>query len=103
MSLAVLIPIAVATGVISVFLLGQIFRAHRRRVQTGMEAMMRQCAVAQEKFVPDQSGFHGQVFVRGELWNAHCADPVGDGQDLVVTGRDGLVLTVIPRNALVED
>jgi membrane-bound ClpP family serine protease len=32
--------------------------------------------------------------VRGELWNAVSEEPVGEGETVVVTGMEGLVLKV---------
>jgi membrane-bound serine protease (ClpP class) len=93
-SLGVLIPIAVASGLITVFLLSCIVRAHRHRVQTGGEALVDQTALARGKFVPDSQGFRGQVFVHGEIWQARSNLPVQDGQEVHIHGRDGLTLNV---------
>jgi membrane-bound serine protease (ClpP class) len=93
-SLGVVVPIAVATGLITVFLLSCIVRAHRHQVQTGGEALVDQTAVARGKFVPDSQGFRGQVFVHGEIWQARSASPVGEGQAVHICARDGLTLEV---------
>ena len=93
-SLSVLVPVAVATGLITVFLLSRIVKSQRGRVQTGGEALLGREAVAQEKFLPDSTGFHGQVFVHGELWRAHSATPVSSGQAVRIKGREGLTLEV---------
>jgi membrane-bound serine protease (ClpP class) len=93
-SLSVLVPVAVATGLITVFLLSCIVKAHRCRVQTGGEALLNQEAVARENFVPDSKGFHGPVFLHGEMWRARSATPVSVGQAVRITAREGLTLTV---------
>ncbi len=38
----------------------------------------------------------GLIRVHGELWQARCDQPVQRGQQLRVTGRDGLILVVQP-------
>lgn len=93
-SLGVLVPVAVATGVITVFLLSCIVRAHRQRVQTGSEALVDRQAVARGKFAPDGNGFHGQVFVHGEIWQARSTLPVSDGQIVRIRAREGLTLEI---------
>jgi membrane-bound serine protease (ClpP class) len=93
-SLGVLVPVAVATGVITVFLLSCIVRAHRQRVQTGGEALVDRQAVARGKFAPDSNGFHGQVFVHGEIWQARSTLPVSDGQIVRIKAREGLTLEI---------
>jgi membrane-bound serine protease (ClpP class) len=93
-SLGVLVPVAVATGVITVFLLSCIVRAHRQRVHTGSEALVDRQAVARGKFAPDSNGFHGQVFVHGEIWQARSTLPVSDGQIVRIRAREGLTLKI---------
>ena len=99
-SLGLLIPLAVATGLITVFLLSRIIRAQRTPVLTGGEALLEREAVATEDFVPDASGFRGQVFVRGELWQARSATPIGAGAVVQVAKRDGLNLVVTAKETL---
>jgi membrane-bound serine protease (ClpP class) len=93
-SLSVIVPVAVATGLITVLLLSRIVKAYRGPVQTGGEALLNREAVAQETFLPDNAGFHGQVFIHGELWRAHSATPVSSGQAVRIKGREGLTLEV---------
>ena len=40
----------------------------------------------------------GRVRVKGELWNARSLRPLKQGESARVTGMDGLVLLVEPRN-----
>jgi membrane-bound serine protease (ClpP class) len=93
-SLGVLIPLAVSTGLIVVFLLGRVVQVHRGRVLTGGEALVRQTAVAREKFTHSPDGYHGQVLVHGERWRARSRLPVADHQAVTITARDGLTLEV---------
>ena len=41
----------------------------------------------------------GRVFIEGELWNAVSDVPVETGQDVEVTGLDGLTLKVKPKKS----
>jgi membrane protein implicated in regulation of membrane protease activity len=43
---------------------------------------------------PIPAGGTGRVSARGELWTARCAEAVAAGEAVVVSGLDGLVLTV---------
>jgi membrane-bound serine protease (ClpP class) len=82
-------------GIAALTLLGTIWLAMRSRVRpvvTGVEQMMSHLDVtALENFEHE-----GQVFVRGERWQAHSKTPVVKGQLLKVTRIDGLTLEVEP-------
>jgi membrane-bound serine protease (ClpP class) len=93
-SLSVIVPIAVATGAISVFLLSRIVKAYRGRVQTGSEGLLDREAVAREKFTADNGQFAGLVFVHGEIWKARSPTPIKEGENVTVVNRDGLLLDV---------
>jgi membrane-bound serine protease (ClpP class) len=92
----VVLPVALATGAITVFLLGQVVRAHRRGAITGTEGLLREHAVADETFTARNGSYAGVVRVHGELWEAACPVPVNKGQDLEIEGRGGLTLHVRP-------
>ena len=93
-SLEVLVPISVATGLITVFLVGSVVKAQRGRVQTGEEGLLGLHAIAQDSFAADESEFQGTVFVHGELWKARSSEPVAAGASVKVNGREGLILQV---------
>lgn len=95
-SLAVVAPVALATALVTVFLVGSIVRAHRRRVQTGGDELVGMAAVAAEDFVAEGEHFAGLAQVRGELWRAVSPTPVTAGQSLAIEGRQGLTLLVQP-------
>jgi len=105
-TLSVLAPIAVATGMITVFLLSCIVKAQRQAAQTGGEALLHREAVAQDTFDRNDRGYHGQVVVHGEIWRAHSLAPVGSGQTVCIQGREGLTLKVevegLPTGAATE-
>ena len=93
-SMAVVVPVAAATGVIAVILISGVVRAFRARVQTGTEGMRAETAVAQDAFSAEAGNYTGTVLVHGELWRALSPTPVSGGQQLTITGRDGLTLSV---------
>ena len=66
-------------------------RAHRRPVVTGSEELIGSVGVALE----DVHG-EGWARVHSEQWRVQSAVPLKRGQNVRVTGRDGLVLTVTP-------
>jgi membrane-bound serine protease (ClpP class) len=66
-------------------------RAHRRPVVTGHEELIGSIGVTME----DVQG-EGWARVRSEQWRVQSAVPLKRGQNVRVTGRDGLVLTVAP-------
>jgi membrane-bound serine protease (ClpP class) len=70
---------------------GVAMRARRRPIVTGHEELIGSVGV-----VLEDSGTNGWARVHSEQWRIHSAVPLKRGQDVRVTGRDGLVLTVIP-------
>lgn len=67
-------------------------RARRQPVVTGIDELLGQVAIAVEDFHDGR----GQVRIRGELWQAHCALPVRRNQNVRVQALTGLVLQVTP-------
>jgi membrane-bound serine protease (ClpP class) len=63
----------------------------RRRATVGVETLVGRSAVVIRPLTPQ-----GQVKLDGELWEARGPDDLAPGQDVVVTGIDGLVLVVEP-------
>jgi membrane-bound serine protease (ClpP class) len=104
-SLWTIVPVALATAAITVFLVGSIVKSHRSPVRIGSEAMAQTEARADEDFVTDGSLYRGRVQTHGELWNAVSDTPLSAGDALQVTGRDGLTLHVqpAPQPAVVLD
>jgi membrane-bound serine protease (ClpP class) len=64
----------------------------RYRVSTGAEALVGESVEVVQACDPS-----GRVRVRGELWNARAATPLGVGEVARVTAVDGLTLEVAPR------
>jgi len=77
-----------------VFVIGAIVRTHRRRQQTGREAMVGTVAVARTTLDPK-----GTVFVHGERWEATVDEgKVELGEEVVITKVEGLRLRVTKKN-----
>lgn len=93
-STAVVLPVALATALITVVLVAGVIRAHRGRVRTGAEGLLGTVAVAQTPFSPGTSQYRGTVRAHGEIWNAVSSEPVAQGQSLRVKDRCGLTLVV---------
>jgi membrane-bound serine protease (ClpP class) len=92
-SLEVLVPVAVATGVIAFFLMGQVVRAHREPTQTGAESMIGAEVVAVEDFRGEKT-FEGLVRTHGVLWRARSDEPLHEGDRARITSREGLTLHI---------
>ena len=86
-----ILGIAIASAAAFMALVWLAARARRRPVVTGVEALVGQVAVA----LADFEG-HGQVRIRGEIWQAASTVPVRRGQPVCVLKLDGLVLDVAP-------
>jgi len=81
--------VSVPIGVIAVFLMTLVLRAHRNKVVTGSEAMIGELGVARTPVSID-----GKVFVRGELWNARSQLAIAEGARVRVREVDGLRVVV---------
>ncbi|MEM6704264.1 MAG: nodulation protein NfeD [Acidobacteriota bacterium] len=78
------------------------FRARSATVATGASGMLAEAATAVAGFAPGAGGYEGRVQVHGELWRARSAGEVAAGDQLVVTGVDGLTLDVAPQTDVAE-
>lgn len=65
--------------------------SRRRRATVGAETLVGRSAVVVRALAP-----RGQVKLDGEVWEARATTDVLAGQEVVVTGLDGLVLDVEP-------
>ena len=83
--------LALPFSLITVFLLSLVVRARQNKVATGVEGMIGLTGSALTEISPE-----GQVFVRGEYWNAVAVRPVAAGARVRVTAIDKLKLTVEP-------
>src|SRR6266540_2199138 len=90
-SLSVSLAIAGTFALLTIFAVGKIVQARRRRPVTGQEELVGQVGVVRKALDPA-----GLVFVHGELWQAHTeGEPIEVGTPVQVRGiEDGLVLKV---------
>ncbi len=85
--------VVIVATVFVVFVIGAIVRTHRRRQQTGREAMVGIVAVARTTLDPT-----GTVFVHGERWEATLDEgKVESGEEVVITKVEGLRLRVTKK------
>jgi len=94
------VPLVIATGlaIAAIFLTIVTFAlaAQRRRVEVGQEALIGRTGVTKTELAPS-----GMVQVAGELWSAKVEDrsqTLPAGEDVEVTGVEGLSLTVRARD-----
>lgn len=92
-SWAVILPVVLFSSLLFVVTVTLAVRVHREKVDTGKEGLIGLTGEAKTDLAPS-----GQVFVRGEFWNARSTDPVKKGDRVVVTAVDGLKLTVKRSN-----
>ncbi len=76
-----IIPVALAVGLIFVFLVWLVIRTHRSRVQTGREGLEGEAGIALTDLDPD-----GRIFVHGEYWRARAEEPIPKGSPVIVAG-----------------
>ena len=85
--------VSVPIGVIAIFLMTLVLRAHKNPVATGVDAMIGEIGVARTTL----GGPGGKVFVHGELWNALAKSQIPEGARVRVRGVDGLKVIVEPE------
>jgi membrane-bound serine protease (ClpP class) len=93
-SLRVILPLAIVSGVLFAVAAGMSARTLRRRPTTGREGMIGLVGTAATDLSPK-----GTVDVRGELWNATAEGPVGTGEAVEVLAVEGMALRVRRKGA----
>jgi membrane-bound serine protease (ClpP class) len=93
LGLGFVLPIALGTSAILVFLVHLAVQAQRTRSVTGTSGMLGELAVAITALGP---GTTGQVRTRGEIWFARATEAIPAGAEVVVTAVAGLTLDVAP-------
>jgi membrane-bound serine protease (ClpP class) len=88
-SLKLIIPVALALGLISTFLVTLTVKAHRRKTSIGAEGLIGQTAIARTAISPN-----GKVFIHGEIWNAQSSDKIHKDEEVIIEKIEGLKLTV---------
>ena len=93
-SWAVIIPVVAASALLFIVTLTVAIRAQRSKVDTGREGLIGLVGKALTDIGED-----GQVFIRGEYWNARSDEPVVKGDRVMVVAVDGLRLQVRKRTS----
>jgi len=93
-SLGLIIPVVIALSAILLFLVRLAVIAQRRPSVTGASGMVGAAGVALTS-IP--AGGTGRVSARGEIWTARSDDAIAEGEAILVSSLDGLVLTVRRR------
>jgi membrane-bound serine protease (ClpP class) len=89
----VVVVMAVLVVCFFIFVVGAAVRAHMRKVETGGEGMLGARGRALSALSPS-----GEVAVEGERWKARSTTgEIGEGEDIEVTGQEGLTLLVRKR------
>jgi membrane-bound serine protease (ClpP class) len=94
--LRVIVPVALSVAGILLFLGRLAILAQRQRPVTGADALI---GLPGRTRTPLAPGAVGQVDVRGEIWRAESAVPLGAGDPVKVMAVNGLTLSVEPAGA----
>lgn len=92
-ALPVVFTFALLSAALFIGVIGYALKTRHRPVVSGREEMIGAQGTAVEPF--DAEG-RGRIRVHGEVWQAHCAKPVNQDQQLIVKQMNGLVLEVEP-------
>lgn len=93
-SLGLIIPIVAALSAIVLFLVRLAVVAQRRPSVTGAPGML---GTTGKALTAIPAGGEGRVSAHGEIWTARADEAVGAGDTVLVSGIDGLVLSVRRR------
>ncbi len=88
-SLEVIFPLVISTAVITLFLLGAVIRAHRKKSFVGKEGLVGEIGVADSTIDP-----FGTVSIHGEIWQARSNTPIKKGDKIKVVKIEHLELFV---------
>jgi membrane-bound serine protease (ClpP class) len=88
-SWAVIIPAVAMSAILFIITVTVAVRVYREKPTTGKEGLTGMQATAKTDIHAD-----GQVFMRGEYWNAWSDEPIQKGEQVVVIAVDGLKVKV---------
>jgi membrane-bound serine protease (ClpP class) len=89
-TMSIIITFSVCFGVIILFLTYKVFKAMRKRIETGEEGLCGETGTART----DIDSKSGKIFIHGEWWNAVSDDPIPAGSRVKVLSRDNFILKV---------
>jgi len=82
--------VTIFIGGLFAFVVNRVIHAHRRQASTGREELIGKKAIVKVALQPE-----GTVFLKGERWIAVSKEgPVKPGEEVIITGVDGLTLQV---------
>jgi membrane-bound serine protease (ClpP class) len=91
-SYTTIIIVAALTGIFFFGVLSYAIKAQLFKVTTGKEGLVGEEGMAQTDI------FHGgKVFVHGEIWNGKSDELISEGEKVIVTAVEGLVLKVMRK------
>ena len=89
-SMGLILTITGLTALFFLFILAKAILALKRKPATGAEGL-----IGSKGFVTQPiKGGRGTVMVHGELWQARSDEDIEKGEEIEVTGADGLTLIV---------
>jgi membrane-bound serine protease (ClpP class) len=88
-SWAVIIPAVAMSAILFIITVTIAIRVYREKPTTGKEGLIGMVAMAKTDILSD-----GQVFMRGEYWNAWSDEPIQKGEQVVVIAVEGLKVKV---------
>jgi membrane-bound serine protease (ClpP class) len=88
-SWAVIIPVVAMSAILFIITVTIAVRVYREKPNTGKEGLIGMQAVANSDILAD-----GQVFMRGEYWNAWSDEPISKGEKVTVIAVAGLKVKV---------
>ncbi|MFC2003303.1 nodulation protein NfeD [Chloroflexota bacterium] len=85
--------VTIFMGALFALVINRVIHAHRRQATTGREELIGKTAVVKVALEPE-----GTIFFKGERWTAVSeTGPVKPGEEVIITGIDGLILRVIKK------
>jgi membrane-bound serine protease (ClpP class) len=88
-SWAVIIPAVAMSAILFIITVTVAIRVYREKPTTGKEGLTGMVATAKTDILSD-----GQVFMRGEYWNARSDEPIQKGEQVIVIAVEGLKVKV---------
>jgi membrane-bound serine protease (ClpP class) len=84
-----ILAVAVASGLFVFGVLTYVVKAQLSKVKTGREGLVGETGIAKTDIIKK-----GKISVHGELWNAKSDEPIREGEEVIVTDVERLVVKV---------
>ncbi|MBI4373847.1 MAG: nodulation protein NfeD [Deltaproteobacteria bacterium] len=85
LSLKIVLPIVVATGLVTFFLVGLAIRAGRQKSPVGVEGLIDQTATVEQS---------GRIYVSGEFWEIFSEEPIRPADRVRIVSVEGMKVKV---------